>query len=132
MAATMKVSTGKGTDAVSVEVALPNPTTFDDPQWKRWGMDEADICAAAVQNVRVLIANGGARKELRKAVRRKVTGDALVNVVQDFVAGWTKGRSGASKRVIDLRAVPGMKQAQLDAVRAENPGAEVLAPEGLK
>lgn len=102
----MTISIGREADAPSVEVALHTPTTFDDPQWAAWGMDEADICAAAVRTVRVDIANGGARKELRKVVKAHPKDESKwLAPVQAYVDGWKRGRQKTSTKIMDARGM---------------------------
>lgn len=109
--AAMTISTGKGEGATSVEVALPEPTTFADPQWAAWNMDEATVCAKAVRQVRVDIANGGGRDLLRGEVRKGTKGAALVAAVQAFVDQWTAGAQGGTRaKVMDARDAKLTKQ----------------------
>lgn len=101
----MTISTGKGASATSVQVNIPEPTTFDDPQWAEWNCSEADICALAVRQIRVDVANGGARDELREAVKRGVKGAALVKVAQDFIDAWKRGAQKGGRKVLDARGM---------------------------
>lgn len=120
----MTISTGKGTDATSVEVAIHAPTTFDDPQWAAWNMDEAAICAKAVRQVRVDMANGGARDHLRGEVKAGLKGEKLVASVQKWIDGWTAGAQGGTRaKVMDAR---GMGLSEQQVKHFESQGFRVL------
>lgn len=105
--ATMKISTGKAKDAPSVEVNLPEPQTFNDPQWKKWNMSEADVCACALRTVRVDIANGGAREKLRDTVEaNKKDKSKWAAPVQAFVDSWKRGtQKQAAVKILDVRGM---------------------------
>lgn len=122
---TMTISTGEGSDAVSVTVQIHEPSRFDDPQWAKWNMDEADVCAAACKQVRVSKANGTLRKELRKAVRRGVKGAALTELLQKLNDEWTAGRRSGGQ-VIDVRALK-LSAKQIEGLQADNPTATILS-----
>lgn len=120
----MTISIGRGADAPSVTVPLAQPETFDDPQWAAWNCDEADICALAVRQIRVDIANGGARDALRDVVKaHPKSSDKWLAPVLAKVRGWKRGAQRTSRKVMDAR---GMNLTEAQVAHFEGQGFTVL------
>lgn len=127
----MTVSNGRGADAIGVEVTLRSPK--NDADWRTmYNITPAERDAKALRQVRVDIANGGARDALREGIKMGLKGKKLQEHVQTFVDGWRSGARTTKVPVQDLRKLEGILGAeQLAAVKesAEEQGFHVLITE---
>ena len=125
----MTISTGKSKTAPSVEVQIKVPA--NDAEWlKFYGINRAERDRKALRQVRVDIANGGARDHMRGLVKRGVEGEALVKEMQTWVNGWRNGQKTIQVPVLDLRGMESVLGAeQIAALVKDNPGHKVLLTE---
>lgn len=124
---TMQVSNGKGPKAIGVEVTLDVPA--NDAEWrKRYNLSPAERDAKALRQVRVDIANGGARDTLREGIKKGLKGAELKAHVQKFVDDWRSGTRTTKVPVMDLRNIP-LGAEQLVAIQTENEGYHFLLTE---
>lgn len=131
MAATMKVSNGREADAIGVEVTLREP--LSDKDWLAfYNITPRERDAKALRQVRVDIANGGARDRLRTGIEMGLKGAKLQAFVQEFVDNWRSGATSKSVPVQDFRGLEDVLGAeQLAAVveSAEKQGFHALLSE---
>lgn len=124
----MQVSNGRGPDATSVDVTLHVPTT--DADWvKRYNITPAERDAKALRQVRVDVANGGARDALREGIKLGLKGKELQSHVQEFVDSWRSGVRSTKVPVQDYRELPdifGAEQLATMKQAAEEQGFHVL------
>lgn len=103
--ATMTVTAKAIHDDATATIEIPEPQTFDDPQWAAWNLDEAAMCGKIMRQLRVDWANGGLREEIGKAYARGLRGDDLTTVAVEWLSAWKAGEQRGGGKVMDARGL---------------------------